>query len=411
MLKKFLLALVALCLTVMMSGVRAEVNSRVFAKAGGDGWPALETQLKKDGMLTGEVIQTNALEAIAYGVAKSRNFIPKNVNDDEVFPQFVNAFRGLNGIADTITVAEFRALATGNGIYLPEYTGEVSTAEQTEKVAIDQPPTLEFIGAPAQTDRLEREVAELRKQLAQARIDVRNGDAQVATLAEKRLKELDKQLTGITGQLEKLPGTAEVEKLSNEVASVSALLTEIPGLKQTQAEQATSISKLWLTIGGVGALGAFALLLALIGNLRVSKTRAIAEVAKTEATEAKTFALALQNDVAELGSRVGAVERDVYKIFFNKEAVEESTVDAMRIGAVYELDIRSEESGEVFTTLRIVRTQTGVDIHGIKRARDHRDNFTSYPVADLASAIRRAFKQGRMSGVSTPSTARLVAVS
>lgn len=411
MLKKFLLALVALCLVMVAGGVRAEVNSRVFAKAGGDGWPALETQLKKDGMLTGEVIQTNALEAIAYGVAKSRNFIPKNVNDDEVFPQFVNAFRGLNGIGDTITVAEFRALATGNGIYLPEYTGEVSTAEQTEKVVIDQSPTLQFVAASAQTDRLEREVAELRKQLAQARIDVRNGDAQVATLAEKRLKELDKQLTGITGQLEKLPGTAEVEKLSNEVASVSALLTEIPGLKQAQAEQAMEYGTLRKWVVGIGVFGALAILVALIGNLRVSKTRAIAEVAKTEATEAKTFALALQNDVAELGSRVGAVERDVYKILFNKEAVEESTVDAMRIGAVCELDIRSEESGEVFTTLRIVRTQTGVDIHGIKRARDHRDNFTSYPVADLASAIRRAFKQGRMSGVSTPSTARLVAVS
>lgn len=407
MLKKFLLVLVALCLVMVAGGVRAEVNSRVFAKAGGDGWPALEAQLKKDGMLTGEVIQTNALEAIAYGVAKSRNFIPKNVNDDEVFPQFVNAFRGLNGIGDTITVAEFRALATGNGIYLPEYTGEVSIAEQTEKVAINQSATLEFIGASAQTDRLEREVAELRKQLAQARIDVRNGDAQVATFAEKRLKELDKQLTGITGQLEKLPGTAEVEKLSKEVASVSALLTEIPGLKQTQAEQATSISKLWLTIGGVGALGAFALLLALIGNLRVSKTRAIAEEGKNAAGIALSRATRIDSELTEVDDRLRSVEETISGVVFDHTAVSALQISTWKVGSVHDLTVNHHD-GRTFTLELKKLSDTIVDIKGIaKRLGGNSDTFTC-STGKVIGRIHNAGNDNRIVGTKT-SVVQLVA--
>lgn len=389
---------------VIVSGRVFANNDRIvlFQETVIQRWDSFLTSMKQDDGVVGErLLKNEVIAEYALGTAKSEKWIPEDIGDDA----FKAKFRHINGLSGPLIDKEvFRKQAREGKVLVP-------TFESTE-VNKQQPlPLIRFVGASDQTDRLEREVAELRKQLAQARIDVRNGDAQVATLAGERLQKLDQQLTGIKEQLEKLPSTAEVAKLSKEVASVSALLTEIPGLKQTQAEQATSISKLWLTIGGVGALGAFALLLALIGNLRVSKTRAIAEVAKTEATEAKTSALALHNDVAELGSRVGAVERDVYKILFNTEAVEASAVDAMRIGAVLDLDIRSTESGEVITTLKIVRTQTGVDIHGIKRSIDHRDNFTSYPVADLATVIRRAFKQGRMFGVSTPSTARLVAVS
>ena len=398
MLKKFLLALVALCLVMVAGGVRAEVNSRVFAKAGGDGWPALETQLKKDGMLTGEVIQTNALEAIAYGVAKSRNFIPKNVNDDEVFPQFVNAFRGLNGIGDTITVAEFRALATGNGIYLPEYTGEVSTAEKTGSV--EQPSTIQFVGVPDSTERLERQIAELRKQLAQARIDVRNSDAQVAALAEKRLKEHDQQLAGIKGQLEKLPSTAKVDELSKQVADVSALLTEIPGLKKAQAEQATTNSKLWLMAGGAGVIGVLAILVALIGNLRVAKTRVIAEEGKNAAGIALSRATRIDSELTEVDDRLRSVEETISGVVFDHTAVSALQISTWKVGSVHDLTVNHHD-GRTFTLELKKLSDAIVDIKGIaKRLGGNSDTFTC-STGKVIGRIHNAGNDNRIVGTKT----------
>lgn len=314
MFKKILMALVVICIMVASFGARAN-DFRVFQKSAGENWPAFSSRLTSEGTLKDGIIQTSVLDVFAYDMAKAKKIIPADVNDVIVFPEFSRAFRQLNGLGDTISEAEFKALGTGKGIYLPQYQGQGAQASvlPSEQKTLKDPTTQVEMSTvatvdPKQMALIRAELKRLGAEISKVRKELKAGDAKLAGSANREQMKLIAQIEEVKGQLDKLPKTAEVEVIADEVKTLSGSLTEMKKLLETQQEQGKSISMLWLAVGGLlfvpFALHFFTRRRVSVVESEVSTTRMGIDIIRREVTN-------IDEHVAEVEDRVASLEDEL----------------------------------------------------------------------------------------------------
>lgn len=385
-------------------GARADVvDSRVFQKSAGENWPAFSERLTQVEAIKDGVIQTTALEVIAYGVAKERKIIPTNVDDKVVFPEFSLAFRKLNGLGETIAEAEFKALGTGKGIYLPEYQGnEVQASMSTtgapaQVTEVTTPLQVAYVSAEDNEGlrRLQREVIDLRRKMELEIANTRVADNRSTELVNGRLEEIKKSVNAAKEQLNNLPNTAEVQDLVAQVTALSSEFDEVRKLKSVQQEQSKSISKLWIVLwSAVSGLLIVAFALHFFTRRRVSAvenevatTRMGIDIVRTEVTS-------LDEHVAEVEDRVASLEDELLPgntlvMTRNDASVLVAWLSSRAVGEEHTHICRLQDG----TQYRIRFTRADGEYVTIKGIRDQQEK-NHVGIRNVPTRLRTAAKKG-----------------
>lgn len=352
--KSLIMALFVVFLATFQAFAFADV--RVFNNSSGDGFENFQKYLEKEGVLHNGVFPTKVLSNLAYKLAEEKGYlelVPEEMRSPE---KYQGIFLARNNLGATITVDQFRAQGQGAGFWLPTIL-----AKEKPAVAVEA----------HQLGALSNELTKLKGEIAKARAEAQSSDTKLAKKASENLEKLNQQLGIIRGQVDTLPKSARVEKVAGQV---EALLRDINDVKKAQEEQGTSISKLWLAVGGATLLGLLGFALSLIGNFRVSTVKKETKVAITGVVD-----------------RLEVIEKEVGRLDIKIADNLPERLEATQIGR--ECNFSIEVEGTRFSLLATRVEEGYVTLTGV------RDQQNKVAIATVVSVLKKAARQGRIQGI------------
>lgn len=386
-----------LVLMVMFSGI-VSANDIRFQKTVTDNLESFRTSLVEDGAIVGDKVNIGIIAEYAYATDKS--LLPEGMTKEE----YEAAFRTKNGFKDEmIPFATFYTQAKAGKVLSP-FGGVPASATQANSTTFPQTPmSVAFVSNEddAVLRRLQKEIADLQKQIVRDKVEARGSDTQLANLHGRRLDELNVKLEAINkmvndqnGQLEKgLPDTAKLQALATQVTALSSEFDEVRKLKSVQQEHGKSISMLWLAVvGGLVSLGLVTFALHFFTHRRVT---AVAEESVAMRNSVQRTVNNLDEEVEDVRDRVTSLEDKLLPGTTLLMTRDEATVladwlSSRAVGAEHTHICRLQDG----TQYRVRFTRASGEYVTIRGIRDQQEN-NQVGIRKVPTRLRTAAKNGQ----------------